>query len=118
LKSIKIKNLPELRSIVFGYFKMKKHSNRTLLTEWNSLIPGLIILVAGINVNDDFLYLPLKSSNSLSHFSNQGYKNNEKKKFWFKIDFVLKSQNLKGPFSPLFKKLESLGTIMNITLKL
>jgi len=102
LKSIKIKNLPEPRSIVFGYFKVKKHSNRTLLTEWNSLIPGLIILVAGINVNDNFLYLPLNLAILSLISQTRDIKIMKKKKFWFKIDFVLKSQNLKGPFSPLF----------------
>jgi hypothetical protein len=89
LKSIKIKNLPELRSVVFGYFKVKKHSSGTPLTEWNSLTPRLIILVAGINVNNDFLSLPLKSSNSFSHLSNQESKNNEKKSFGLKLTLFL-----------------------------
>jgi len=79
LKSIKIKNLPELRSVVFGYFKVKKHSSGTPLTEWNSLTPRLIILVAGINVNDDFL----------SYLSNQESKNNEKKSFGLKLTLFL-----------------------------
>ena len=49
-----------------GNFKVKKNLSETPLTEWNSLTPKLIILVAEISIKTDFFSLLLDLEISLS----------------------------------------------------
>jgi hypothetical protein len=62
---LNFKNILETRSTIPSKEKDKEHQAKTLLFEWNPLTLKLIFFMIVIGINEDFLFLQLKSRDSL-----------------------------------------------------